>query len=95
MFRIYLSFRSAQCPVLFIPRLILGEHDTLIKTQREEILAAERQGKAHVAARLPRLHQEQLSQLESRQAQEVSDSHMRIQQLLDQKVGHHHYVLLM
>ncbi|XP_071552989.1 protein DGCR6 [Panulirus ornatus] len=63
-----------------------GERDALVKTQREEVLAAERQGKAHVAARLPRLHQEQLSQLDSRHAQEVTDVHIRIQQVLDQKV---------
>lgn len=63
-----------------------GERDALVKSQREEVLAAERQGKAHVAARLPRLHQEQLSQLDSRHAQEVTDVHIRIQQVLDQKV---------
>ncbi|KAK7072591.1 Protein dgcr6 [Halocaridina rubra] len=61
------------------------EKESLIKQHREEILAAERQGKAHVAARLPRLHGEQLTEMERRHAQEVSNCHERILQLLDQK----------
>ncbi|XP_066963647.1 protein DGCR6 [Macrobrachium rosenbergii] len=62
------------------------ERENLIKKQREEILAAERQGKAHVASRLPRLHQEQLTELETRHSKDISGCHGRIQQLLDQKV---------
>ncbi|XP_064079370.1 protein DGCR6-like [Macrobrachium nipponense] len=62
------------------------ERENLIKKQREEILAAERQGKAHVASRLPRLHKEQLTELEARHSKDISGCHGRIQQLLDQKV---------
>ncbi|XP_042864713.1 protein DGCR6-like isoform X1 [Penaeus japonicus] len=62
------------------------DRETLIKSQKDEIQSAECQGKTHVASRLPRLHQEQLSQLEARHAQEMSTMHVRILQLLDQKV---------
>lgn len=62
------------------------EREALLKTHKEELQAAERQGKAHVASRLPRIHQEQLTQLDARQAQEVANTHTRIQQVLDQKV---------
>ncbi|XP_042212888.1 protein DGCR6-like [Homarus americanus] len=63
-----------------------SERDALLKSQREELQAAQRQGKAHVASRLPRLHEEQLSQVDARHTQEVMDTHIRIQQVLDQKV---------
>ncbi|XP_068237765.1 protein DGCR6 [Palaemon carinicauda] len=62
------------------------EKENLIKKQKEDLLAAERQGKTHVASRLPRLHKEQLTELETRHSQDVSSCHERIQQLLDQKV---------
>lgn len=62
------------------------EREDLVKKNKEEIMTAERQGKTHVALRLPRLHKDQLSELDARHAQEVSSCHERIQQLLDQKV---------
>ncbi|XP_027217504.1 protein DGCR6 [Penaeus vannamei] len=62
------------------------DREALIKSQKDEIQAAECQGKTHVASRLPRLHQEQITQLDARHAQEISTMHVRILQLLDQKV---------
>ncbi|KAK4307180.1 hypothetical protein Pmani_021031 [Petrolisthes manimaculis] len=63
------------------------ERETLNKTQREEVLAAQRQGRRHVLTMLPVLHQKQQAEMETRQAQEVSNTHLLIQQVLDQKVA--------
>lgn len=58
----------------------------MIKSQRDDLLTAEAQGRVHVVSRLPHIHQEQLLQLDARQAEEVASTHKHIQQLLDQKV---------
>lgn len=57
-----------------------------MKCHKEELIAAERQGKTHVLSRLPRLHQEQLTELNTRLAQETANTHLFIQNVLDQKV---------
>lgn len=62
------------------------ERDTLLKCQKEELMAAERQGKTHVLSRLPRLHQERQTELNTRQDQETTNTHLFIQNVLDQKV---------
>ncbi|XP_050734375.1 protein DGCR6-like [Eriocheir sinensis] len=62
------------------------ERDNLIKCHKEELTAAERQGKTHVLSRLPRLHQDQLAELNTRHAQETDNTHLFIQNVLDQKV---------
>lgn len=58
-----------------------------MKCHKEELTAAERQGKTHVLSRLPRLHQEQLTELNTRHAQETDNTHLFIQNVLDQKVN--------
>uniref|UniRef100_A0A0P4VPA3 Gonadal protein gdl n=1 Tax=Scylla olivacea TaxID=85551 RepID=A0A0P4VPA3_SCYOL len=63
------------------------EKDSLLKCHKEELTAAERQGKAHVLSRLPRLHQEQLTELATRHSQETTNTHLFIQNVLDQKVA--------
>lgn len=63
-----------------------AERETLNKTQREEVLAAQCQGKSHVLAMLPVLHQKQQAEMGARQTQEVTNTHLLIQQVLDQKV---------
>lgn len=63
-----------------------AERDNLMKCHKEELTAAERQGKTHVLSRLPRLHQDQLAELNTRHAQETENTHLFIQNVLDQKV---------
>ncbi|KAG0716155.1 Protein DGCR6 [Chionoecetes opilio] len=63
------------------------EKDSLVKCHREAFTAAECQGKPHVVSRLPRVHQEQLTELNARQTEETTNTHLFIQNVLDEKVA--------
>lgn len=67
-------------------RYFTAERDSLIKRHKEELTAAECQGKTHVLSRLPRVHQEQLTELNTRHAEEIASTHLFIQNMLDQTV---------
>ncbi|XP_076056129.1 gonadal protein gdl [Oratosquilla oratoria] len=62
------------------------DKEKILKTQKEDVSAAARQGKTHVAVRLPHQHEEQLKQMDTEQQQQLAKCDARILHILDQKV---------